>query len=136
MERADLKWFLEHLELDLQDRRLQDSGYSLEFYWDTVDVRGAVLGLDSFYDLTGRFDNRLFQNDVALIHCLAGAGWFGKIRLLQPHQAEFLKLIDSDFGLPEPRLSSSRIKKLIEDSGLNHFPQDLEPSALQRMPEE
>lgn len=136
MERADLEWFLDHLELDIQDRRLQDGGYSLEFYWDTADVRGAVLGLDSFYDPAGQFDKQQFHDDSALIRCLAGAGWFGKIRLLQPHQAEFLKLIDADFGVPGQLLSSSRVKKLIEDSGLKHFPLDFESSSLEQMPDD
>lgn len=134
MERRDLKWFLGHLELVLQDLLIEDRGDSLEFYWDSVDVTAAVLGLDNFYDPSGRFDKRRFQDDAALIDCLAGAGWFGTIKLLPPHQAEFLKHMIAGFGTTDDGVFGSRVDKLIVDCGLKHFLP--EASCLSQMPED
>lgn len=117
---SDVMQFLNDLYLSKQDRYLLDEGYELDFYWDTSDVREAVLGAAGYYLPSGLFDAKAFSSNAALLRCLLGAGWLGKIRLLPPHMAEFLRFVGSDFGIGTARLPPGGIAQFIRDSGLSH----------------
>jgi hypothetical protein len=118
MESNDLKWFNDRLDDDYHDRELENDGYEIDFYWDTSDVREAILGAAAYYDADNAFLRRKFDSDEALIRCLAATGWLGTIRLLQPHQSELLRLVDSDFGVGPVGLPSGGLNRFVEDSGL------------------
>ncbi|HVP53640.1 MAG TPA: hypothetical protein VMU45_01500 [Candidatus Eisenbacteria bacterium] len=106
MEREHVRQFLRNLTLALHDQALEDEGMVLQFYWDTSDVRDAVLGQSAYYDIEKNgprtveaFNSGRFHGDRALVQCLESSGWFGTIRMLQPHQSELYKLLNRDFGV-------------------------------------
>ncbi len=74
MESNDLKWFNDRLDDDYHDRELENDGYEIDFYWDTSDVREAILGAAAYYDADNAFLRRKFDSDEALIRCLAATG--------------------------------------------------------------
>ena len=121
MDRLELEWFLAQMDLILEDNLLEDQGDELEFYWDARDVEAAVLGFNSFYDSSGAFDHARFDDGRALIGCLAGSGWFGPIRLLPPHQAEFLNHLRSGFRLADDTITDTHIGKLLLDCGFSRY---------------
>ncbi|HWN11743.1 MAG TPA: hypothetical protein VNO50_21130 [Pyrinomonadaceae bacterium] len=95
-----VEWFHRNLELQLEDLYREDEGALIKTYFDTADVRCAVLGAQSFYDRES-FDELGFQSARTLVRCLATSGWLGTIEMLPPHQAEFLTLMDINFNLSE-----------------------------------
>jgi hypothetical protein len=106
MEREYVAYFLENLDLALHDQALEAEGESPEYYWDTSDVRNALLGQAAYYDVDDtsgerirKFNRGKFEDDRALVHCLEAAGWFGTIKMLQPHQAELYKLVSREFDI-------------------------------------
>src|ERR1035437_6384134 len=118
MKRSDLEWFYRHLRYEIEDRNLEKEGVSLEFYWDASHIRLGALGMAAFYDATSTFQRDLFKQDDTLVCCLAGKGWFGEIKLLQPHEAEFLRLIDADFGIGPVGPPPGGASQFVADSGL------------------
>ena len=98
--------YLNDVDEALHDLDLEDEGHSPAFYWDTAQVRDALLGHAYYYDFDPSakdpeytFVKSRFESDMSLIYCLASAKWFGQIRLLQPHQAELLKLANREFNI-------------------------------------
>jgi hypothetical protein len=94
--RGRLTWFLKNIELQLTDLELAKQGIKLKFYWDTLQVRRAALGMADFYDPAGRFKKDDFGSQQTLVACLAAAGWLLPMRLLPPHQAEFYNALKKD----------------------------------------
>jgi hypothetical protein len=82
-------WFLSHANLLIADVERSSAQTPPRFYWDTADVHGAILGMSDFYAHGGSFSRDLFSNNVTLVRCLLRAGWFGPVRMLAPHKAEF-----------------------------------------------
>ena len=109
--------FLDNLTLALHDLVLEDEKVQLDFYWDTSDIRDALLGPAAFYD-KHVFDIERFRGDRALVQCLGSSGWFGTIKMLQPHQAELLKLINRDFGFGAVGPPLGGVNQFIKDVGL------------------
>jgi hypothetical protein len=143
MEREYIASFLANLDLALHDQVLETEGQMPEFYWDTSDVRNALLGQAAYYDYdeTGkgqrveRFNRGRFQNDRALVHCLEGAGWFGPLRMLQPHQAELYKLVSREFEIGSvgpPEGGATQFVKDVQLEGL----QQIEFAKLADLPPE
>lgn len=95
----DVTWFLENLELQIEDLERQKEDETIEIYFDTADMLRAVLGLQAFFQDAEEFDEQLFNNDKTLVRCLATSGWLGTIRMLPSHQDEFLSLMNINFGL-------------------------------------
>lgn len=93
-----VQWFLENLELQLEERRLRGEGRSTLVIFDTSSVRAALLGMDYFLTARQNFDVRSFNKKYVLVHALASAGWLGAIQMLLPHQNEFLTQVNLDFG--------------------------------------
>ena len=96
---ASVKWFARHLKAQIEDLSLERRGVEIDLYFDTVDVTGALLGLERLFSPNKGFDIREFRSDQTLVQCLAGSGWLGQIQLLPPHQFEFLNLLNSEFHL-------------------------------------
>lgn len=95
-----LEWFLYNLDLQLDDIELENKNKEAELYFDTADLRSAVLGLHDFYRPdSDDFNRAKFNRPERLVHCLATSNWLGQIHLLPPHQAEFLALLKVEFGV-------------------------------------
>ena len=82
----------------LCDQELVQAKQTLRIYFDTRDIRDALLGLESFYDDAGRFNRRQFESPRTLVQSLMAAGWLGTISMLTPHQAELVALLQLGFG--------------------------------------
>src|SRR5512136_1300049 len=117
MDQSDLRWFRQQLDFYREDRDLEDGGYVLDFYWDTFDVREALLGVAAYYTPAKEFEAKRFGSDEALVHCLLAAECLGTIQLLQPHQAEFLRLLKSEFGLDSEEFPGG-MDAFVRQSGL------------------
>lgn len=95
-----LQWFRENLDLQIEDLERQERDKAeIEFYFDTADIRDAVLGVQAFFPEHRHFDSDLFLESKTLVRCLLTSGWLGTVRMLPSHQAEFLSLMNINFGL-------------------------------------
>jgi hypothetical protein len=101
-----LRWFLQNLDWLLEDYQLEDKNIRVELYFDTLDVRHTILGLQTFY-IAGSFDaQKAFQTqkgrplrDRMLVLCLAFDGRLGAINMLPPHQGELLAGLRQNFDI-------------------------------------
>jgi hypothetical protein len=105
-------WFLDNLKLQIEDIALERRGTHIDVYFDTADAWGALLGMEAFHG-SGGFHVQTFFEDRTLVQCLAAAGWLGKIRLLQPHQAEFLKLFNLALSEPPEENPKARVQEFL-----------------------
>ncbi|HEY0511407.1 MAG TPA: hypothetical protein VGH73_05860 [Thermoanaerobaculia bacterium] len=109
-----IEWFHRNLELLVEDIELGDQ---TEIFFDTTDFIAIVLGMYFFYKKKRKSSPRSFDwpsfygDDCVLVHCLATAGWLGKVRMLPPHQAEFLGLLRRDFDLADVNESPKDIAR-------------------------
>lgn len=110
-----VEWFKENLDLQLEDLSQESQGARIKTYFDTTDVRNAVLGLHSFYDARDSFDEEGFRSARTLVRCLATSGWLGTIEMLPAHQAEFLTLMDINFHLPPEEDYEKYSRRFLED---------------------
>src|SRR5437870_8617120 len=94
-----VNWFARNLRMQIEDISLEKRGIAIDLYFDTVDVTAALLGMEFLFDPHRGFNIAEFCEDKTLVQCLAASGWLGQIQLLPPHQAEFLNLLNLDFGL-------------------------------------
>ena len=92
----NLKWQIEDLELEKQ-------GFTIDLFFDAIDVQKAVLGMQGYYDPERYALEKRFFHPNTLVSCLAAGGWLGPIHLLPPHQAEFLTGLTLDFGVGKTR---------------------------------
>jgi hypothetical protein len=106
-------WFLDNLKLQIEDISLEKRGINPEIYFDTGDVRGALLGMESFFNPDRGFDIKTFFEEKTLVQCLASGGWLGAIQLLPPHQAEFLNLLNLDFGVAVEKEPEARAQEFL-----------------------
>lgn len=119
--REKLTWFLKNLDLLLEDFALEDQAISVDLYFDTRDITHAVLGLERFY-YAGAYDVKdSFQaprdrplRDRTLVLCLAFSGRLGTVRMLPPHQAEFLAGLNRDFGIHEKLPPKQMVRQFLE----------------------
>ena len=105
-----LEWFMEQLRRQFNDHRLEDSGITLELYFDAKNVRRAAVGVQGVNTAAlaasaGGLDDRERQ---ALVECLFSAGWLGPVRMLAPHQAEFLGLLNRSMDVGDEHEFSER----------------------------
>lgn len=82
----------------LQDQRLEDAGYTIDTYFDTADVRSALLGAQAYVGSHLPFD-KVFEEARTSVQVLLSAGWLGPVRMLPPHQSELLTLLALKFGV-------------------------------------
>jgi hypothetical protein len=135
-----LTWFLANLDLQLQDLAAEARGAEIRLYFDASDVRDALLGMDAFYVPGGGFAVERFATRETLVRSLAVSGWLGAIHMLPPHQAEFLTLLEGDFGLPADAGASAfadRAHEFLATVGIHESSaprlQDLPPEVLDRV---
>jgi hypothetical protein len=115
-------WFLKNLDWQLEDIRCEKDNISVELYFDTADVRNAVLGMHAFYTPEHGFQLEDFfrYNDKTLMHALLSSGWIGDFRMLPPHQAEFLNLLNLDFGVGVERDPKGRAREFFRELQSHH----------------
>jgi hypothetical protein len=89
-----VEWFLNNLNYQLEDLSFEREGIACDLYFDTSNVRDAVLGMSAFHQPGLGFELRNFNDRKTLVHCLMASGWLGKVHMLPPHQAEFLTLLN------------------------------------------
>jgi hypothetical protein len=121
----------------LSDLELEQTKKSLKLYFDTNDVRGALLGVDAFYDpKTQKFDRDLFAQRRVLVQSLAAGAWFGPIGMLSPHQAELLTAMRLNFGIEPTRHPETRAKQFWRDVGILADGNELSEKPLWKMRDE
>jgi hypothetical protein len=114
----DVEYFLKQLRFQAHDYHLRQQGVELDIYFDTSDVRGALLGLHHFYAEDGTFQQQAFESKYTLVQCLATGGWLGPISMLRPHQAELLGQIDGNFPGIARRPFQDIALELLKEVGL------------------
>ena len=123
-----LKWFLYNLDLQLDDIDLENKGKETELYFDTADLRAAILGLHDFYRPdSDEFNRNKFNKPERLVHCLAVSNWLGPIHLLPPHQKEFLTLLKIEFGVTIERDPVGVARKFLHHAGFADAHERLSP---------
>lgn len=111
--------FHSHLEMLLEDIKLEHDGYQLAFYFDTGHLQRAALGYKDYYREDSTFKGAKFKDDITLVCSLISGGFVGQFRLLPPHQDEFLTKINSEFdgtGYDDWR---REIRKFVADTELD-----------------
>lgn len=111
--------FHSHLEMLLEDIKLERDEYELAFYFDNGHVQRAALGYKDYYREDERFNEEKFQNDITLVCSLISGGFVGPFRLLPPHQDEFLNKVNSDFDGTDYDDWRGEIRKFVGDSELD-----------------
>lgn len=115
--REKLEAFLYNLDLQIDDIEKIGAGKQIQVFFDTAHLVSAVLGLHDFYNQLGRFSRKKFNSHAALVTCLAASNWLGEIRLLPPHQAEFLRKWKLDFGVDSSKRPEILAKQFLRDVG-------------------
>jgi hypothetical protein len=114
-----LIWFLRNLDLQIQDIEIERYGINIDIYFDTVDIQNAVLGMHAFLTPTRSYRKRMGDfietkvGDTTLVQTLFVSGILGSVKMLPPHQAEFLTLLNMDFGLGK--------SQAVSDNKVNEF---------------
>jgi hypothetical protein len=105
--RSKLSWFLKNLDFIIQDEAFEKEGIQINLYFDAIEVIQLVAGISYFYSPSGFKVDGLSKpeegkplRDKTLVLCLAYSGRLGSIRMLTPHQQEFLARLNRDFLLP------------------------------------
>jgi hypothetical protein len=112
--KESVTWFLDNLKLLIEDIALErrNPPTHIDVYFDTVDAWGALLGMEAFHGTKG-FNMQTFFEDRTLVQCLAAAGWLGPIRLLPPHQAEFLNRLNIRLREPLEENPKARVEEFL-----------------------
>lgn len=118
--RDKLKWFLKNLDFLLEDLKLEDEKVHVSLYFDTLEVIHAIRGYERFnygggFDVKGVFKPHLHKplQDRLLVLCLAYSGRLGTIKMLPPHQAEFLDGLNQEFGIPETKEANQKVREFL-----------------------
>lgn len=125
--RSEVQWFLDNLELQLDDWKLSQQGITPIFYLDTKDIRKVILGMSAFYDpkFGFKFKPEDFQSRETVVTSLIAANWLDPIDLLQPHQSELLALISKEFGIGDRLVPQEGLRQFFSDVGIAEaFPVD------------
>ncbi len=101
-----LTWFLNNLDLLIQDIQFEANDYKVEVYFDFSDVYTTLLGFRYYFGPGLNNTAKIFKvdsnkplRDPVLVNCLAIKGYLGPIKMFPPHQAEFLRKLDKDFEI-------------------------------------
>lgn len=111
--KGTVDWLLENLDMQIEDLTFEERNIAVDLYLDTSDVRDAVLGMQAFYTPGVGFNAYMFNQRRTLVQCLAASSWLGKFHMLPPHQAEFLNLLNLDFGVGIERDPRGRAQKFL-----------------------
>jgi hypothetical protein len=108
-------WFVQQLRRQINDRAIESAGKNIDLYFDASYVRDAAVGVQAFYAPPHySFDHETFKSPRTLIQCLFSGGWLGPVRMLAPHQSEFLSLLQYGFGVGPPEEFKRREQELID----------------------
>ena len=122
-ESNPLKKIRNHVELLWEDIRLEQKGYPVAFYFDTLFLQRAAIGYKDYYiDDVFRADK--FKTDVTLVCSLVSGGFIGPFQLLAPHEDEFLDKINSHFDWQNYDNWRDEVAAFVADSGVDLNPQD------------
>ncbi|HEX8853569.1 MAG TPA: hypothetical protein VF754_08785, partial [Pyrinomonadaceae bacterium] len=111
-----INWLKHNLDLQLEDIELEEQQKQIQLYFDTADLHVAVIGSYAYYDDDGEFNAEKFEEQRTLVRCLAASGWLGGIRLLPPHQAEFLNQMRIHFGIGFETDPKGQANKFLKDA--------------------
>lgn len=95
-----MRWFERNLALQVEDIELKRARKTVVYYFDTADVQGALLGMQDLYGLRNgkeEFQKEYFDGKRTLIRSLLSSKWLGQIRMLPPHQDEFISKLKKGF---------------------------------------
>ena len=98
----DFAWALRQA---VRDRRLEDSGETITYYFDTAVVIDAVKGL-ARWELDDEAPDVSGWNDLLL--ALLTTGYAPRVYLLRPHLVEFHAHFQSVTGLPDRQVEEAR----------------------------
>ena len=114
-----------------QDRNIVASGRKIELFCDARDVRWAVLGMSQYVDPeTGRVNLVAFSSDAALANCLLAIGMLGQFRMLAPHQAEFLSLLETDVAFRRDEKRPEQERMFLREVGVIETADDVNEEPL------
>lgn len=95
-----MRWFNRNIELQVEDVELERQEKTIVYYFDTADIQGALLGMQDLYqERFNRIEFNKFEFDGkrTLIRSLLSSKRLGQIRLLPPHQDEFISNLKRGF---------------------------------------
>src|ERR1051325_7619392 len=108
-------WFVRELRRQSADRSLVSQGKKIDLYFDASYVRDATVGVQAFFPPPHySFHADTFRSARTLVQCLFSAGWLGSVRMLAPHQSEFLSLLQFGFGVGPPEEFKQFEQELID----------------------
>lgn len=116
--RDDVIWFYNNLNSYVLDLKLKERGVEIATYFDTSIIRNAVLGMDALYDDFNKLNKKKFNHINTLVNCLASSGWLKEILILPPHQAEFLTLMNIEFGILETKNIEDKIHDFLIEANI------------------
>jgi hypothetical protein len=123
MEPNPLKKIRNHVELLWEDISLEQKGYKVAFYFDTLFLQRAAIGYKDYYiDDVFRADK--FKTDVTLVCSLVSGGFIGQFRLLAPHEDEFLDKINSHFDWQDYDNWRDEVTAFVADTDVDLNSQD------------
>lgn len=115
----DITEIVSELDVAQHDAWLCENDVVVQSYFDTTDVRRAVLGAREYISAQEErgivVDVKEFERPEILADCLLAAGLLGSFAMLPPHQAEFLKLLKDDikFQVAPRKLDQSDFLKSV-----------------------
>jgi hypothetical protein len=96
----ELSGIVAELNIARHDISLSGTDTVVQSYFDTADVRRAVLGAYQYISWPDRtrisVDVAEFEKPVVLVNCMIAAKLLGPFAMLPPHQAEFLRQLKND----------------------------------------
>lgn len=97
------------------EQALRDQGKIVRYYFDTHDIVKIILGAHAYYEKKV-FQSSVFDGNDALLWALAALGHVSSIRLLAPHQAELLTLVQYDFHRDDTISDDERLATFSHDA--------------------
>lgn len=118
---GDIVGVKKHLEFVLQDRRMSETGVEIGLFFDTADVRRALLGMQNYIEETGatRVNVDEFRKPYVIADCLLAGGLLGPFRMLPPHQAELLRQLDRSSAFSEPKPLRLNVDEFLAELGFD-----------------
>lgn len=116
------------------EERLAREGVETRLYFDTGDLRDAIVGLYAYWNPGGLLDEDKLLSDHSMVWVLYAGGFLGPVRLSTPHQAELLTQLQGGFHVhytPAEEAAHRRdfphvVSPLLVRTGVASLPQELE----------
>lgn len=115
-----IAWFKRNLDLQIEDLNFEAQRKKIVLYFDTTVIQGGVLGFKDYYEKDDQFRDQFqldkFGKDRALIQCLIASNWLGPVHMLAPHQAEFIRKLDSGYDTDKKSEWAERAQQFLKDA--------------------